>query len=450
MKKIFSIFAAILFAGSMMATVKEYTLTIDENNFTTLSSGSGYAAYNGEHTFTATATDASTMEVKIVSNQVMISSNKVQGQKSNGYLYNTTNLGSITSITFNNPNSNAFSQIIGSAEHPNSASANGAYFTINASSSGASAVESITITFKKDDAIPVTGISLDVTSKYIEVGESFQLTATIAPADAANPNVVWSCASTKATVDENGVVTGLAEGSATIWAKSAENESISASCDVTIGAAVPSDYVETAFNQIKTQDEVVITMTIDSVAKTFALNGDNATGSAPKADLLRIVGTSVKPVTAAHIFTVSAVTGGYQFALKSDASKVLYAFAAKSGTTEDGQNNDIRVGTVSGTASGVWNLDANNHLYTTPASDARYLCVYTSSDWRSYKSTSGGYANVTAQTLKFYVKSVGGDPIATAIDNTAEEAKVVKTIENGQLVIIKNGVKYNAQGTQIR
>ena len=38
----------------------------------------------------------------------------------------------------------------------------------------------------------------------------------------------------------------------------------------------------------------------------------------------------------------------------------------------------------------------------------------------------------------------------TAIDNTAVDAKVVKTIENGQLVIIKNGVKYNAQGTQIR
>ena len=38
----------------------------------------------------------------------------------------------------------------------------------------------------------------------------------------------------------------------------------------------------------------------------------------------------------------------------------------------------------------------------------------------------------------------------TAIDNTEMDAKVVKTFENGQLVIIKNGVKYNATGSVIR
>ena len=38
-------------------------------------------------------------------------------------------------------------------------------------------------------------------------------------------------------------------------------------------------------------------------------------------------------------------------------------------------------------------------------------------------------------------------PNATAISNTNAEVKAVKTIENGQLVIIKNGIRYNAQGT---
>ena len=37
-----------------------------------------------------------------------------------------------------------------------------------------------------------------------------------------------------------------------------------------------------------------------------------------------------------------------------------------------------------------------------------------------------------------------------SIDNTAVEAKVVKFFENGQLIIIKNGVKYNAQGAVVR
>jgi len=39
---------------------------------------------------------------------------------------------------------------------------------------------------------------------------------------------------------------------------------------------------------------------------------------------------------------------------------------------------------------------------------------------------------------------------ATAIDNTNADAQAVKVIENGQLVIIKNGVKYNALGAELR
>ena len=35
------------------------------------------------------------------------------------------------------------------------------------------------------------------------------------------------------------------------------------------------------------------------------------------------------------------------------------------------------------------------------------------------------------------------------IDNTVNEAKTVKFFENGQLVILKNGVKYNALGAQL-
>lgn len=41
-------------------------------------------------------------------------------------------------------------------------------------------------------------------------------------------------------------------------------------------------------------------------------------------------------------------------------------------------------------------------------------------------------------------------PDATALDNTADEAKAIKRIENGQLVIYKNGVRYNALGAEIK
>ena len=42
------------------------------------------------------------------------------------------------------------------------------------------------------------------------------------------------------------------------------------------------------------------------------------------------------------------------------------------------------------------------------------------------------------------------DAVATAISNTEAAMPVEKMIENGQLIIIKNGVKYNAQGTVVK
>lgn len=58
-----------------------------------LTSGSGYATYNGTHT-------TSNNEFDYVSYQVMMESNLIQIQKNTGYIYNTTLFGKIKSISF--------------------------------------------------------------------------------------------------------------------------------------------------------------------------------------------------------------------------------------------------------------------------------------------------------------------------------------------------------------
>ena len=58
-----------------------------------------------------------------------------------------------------------------------------------------------------------------------------------------------------------------------------------------------------------------------------------------------------------------------------------------------------------------------------------------------FNKEAGAPFNVTDIVL------VGDFP--TAISNTAVESKAVKFFENGQLVIIKNGVKYNVLGAQL-
>ena len=54
------------------------------------------------------------------------------------------------------------------------------------------------------------------------------------------------------------------------------------------------------------------------------------------------------------------------------------------------------------------------------------------------RETAGGYI--------LHKIEIGG---GQAIENVFDGAKAVKTFENGQLVIIKNGVKYNALGAQL-
>ena len=52
--------------------------------------------------------------------------------------------------------------------------------------------------------------------------------------------------------------------------------------------------------------------------------------------------------------------------------------------------------------------------------------------------------------IQIYGVSIVEKDAATAIDNVENDVKAVKTIENGQLVIIKNGVRYNVAGQEMK
>ena len=96
-----------------------YSFTINTSDFNTTS----YAANNNEKTSTATCTTdgSKTMSVKWTSYQVMKSSGNMQWQKNNGYIYNSTNLGTITSVTVNS-SAGSFTTYYGTSEQPTSGS----------------------------------------------------------------------------------------------------------------------------------------------------------------------------------------------------------------------------------------------------------------------------------------------------------------------------------------
>lgn len=87
----------------------------------------------------------------------------------------------------------------------------------------------------KGETVAVTGVTLDKETLELTVGEgTAQLVATIAPEGATDTRLVWLSSDEKvATVDENGVVTPVGEGSATITVVTVDGN-FSDTCAVTV------------------------------------------------------------------------------------------------------------------------------------------------------------------------------------------------------------------------
>ncbi|MBR3372627.1 MAG: Ig-like domain-containing protein [Bacteroidaceae bacterium] len=117
-----------------------------------------------------------------------------------------------------------------------------------------------------------TGISLNKTSlSFTSLNDSQVLTATILPGDATNRNPIWmSDDSNVATVDNNGVITSVGNGTTTITAMTLDGTNLSATCKVTVGtsAPVPGDL---------TGDDVTDVSDIVAVI-SYALDVDNPAG----------------------------------------------------------------------------------------------------------------------------------------------------------------------------
>lgn len=103
-----------------------------------------------------------------------------------------------------------------------------ASFTADGTTYSGSATLTVT-----DASSTVSSISLDPTAATIQIGKTQQLTATVTPAGTSA--VSWSSNNEAvATVDQNGLVTGLKAGTATITATATEDSNITATAIISV------------------------------------------------------------------------------------------------------------------------------------------------------------------------------------------------------------------------
>lgn len=102
--------------------------------------------------------------------------------------------------------------------------------------SGKKATCSITV---ENPVVLVAAVELNMTEATILTGETVQLTAVVTPSDATDASLTWSSSDeTIATVDENGLVTALAAGTAVITATTNDGSEVSASCTLTVTSVI--------------------------------------------------------------------------------------------------------------------------------------------------------------------------------------------------------------------
>lgn len=113
--------------------------------------------------------------------------------------------------------------------------------------------------------VHVESVSLDKSMAFVEIGKTITLVASVAPDDADNKKVSWTSSDvSKATVSEDGVVTGIAAGSATITVTS-EDGNKTATCSIVVEEVythVESITLDITSREAKAGDSFKLTATV--------------------------------------------------------------------------------------------------------------------------------------------------------------------------------------------
>jgi len=134
-----------------------------------------------------------------------------------------------------------------------------------------------------EEIIQVSEITLSKTETTILAGETETLTATVSPENATNKEIIWTSSEENIATVDNGTITAVAAGTATITCTAADGSGKTATCSVTVT-------YPTAASKLKVGDYVAYTPTSQSYTMTTTQTG----------------------YTSDQTYTTSSYTGGWQ------------------------------------------------------------------------------------------------------------------------------------------
>ena len=113
---------------------------------------------------------------------------------------------------------------------------------------------------------PLTGLALDKSTLSLIKGGNATLSCIFTPSDATDKSVEWTTSDEAvATVSDEGVVTGVGAGTATITVSSVANPDVKATCEVTVTQPESNNPVQVMYNGQRVHDGDVLIMPVVAV-----------------------------------------------------------------------------------------------------------------------------------------------------------------------------------------
>lgn len=342
--------------------------------------------------------------------------------------------------------------------------------------------------FYSAEDISEPGITVAPTTLVMAIGEQSTLTATLTPADATDV-VEWTTSAENVATVENGLVTAVGKGTATITATAGK---FSATCEVTVVElyAVATDAAALAVGDVivlgcKAKNTVAGAMGKETyfASKTAAIDTD---GNLTSGDAIEI--TLGGYPGAWMLQTEEGFVGCYadrKLSISGSRDSVWTIAINSKGNTATITNHTAAYGTMKYNSSSprfttyasgqtaieiyvkptttpmyVVTVETNNAEYGSVLGGGNYregtTAVLTAVPAEGYKFTGwSNNAELSSATQTFTVTesvtiTANFAKGETAIDNAVVETPAIKTIEKGQLIILRDGVKYNAMGVRLQ
>lgn len=287
-------------------------------------------------------------------------------------------------------------------------------------------------------------IELDKSVVSLNTGKKVRLASSVVPADAANQAVRWvSSDSSIATVSDDGIVKGIAAGTAVISAVSADDPSIKADCTVTV-ALLPY-FTKSDDGSFSTPDAITFRtlLTPDLPASaTFPfgrrfING----GYEPE----RYITVPARFMIAETETTWALWKEVYDWATDSDRGNAVYTFANPGRMGGDNGANLVLtplhpVTAVNWDDAMVWCNALTEYFNATNGTAADLECVYTCNgaiirssvddalcNTAVQRSTAKGFRLPTTYEWEFAARYIGPtDPLPPSSDPAEEDENKIK------------------------